>query len=374
MKKNILQVCRLTPLWGVDLFKQISLAYSDHHVTTVFLSGKKIPELQSQYHGSVIFLEINHKKVLWRVKAALKLWQLCQQHPFDIVICHHYKPTVIMDWVSYFYPHKKYFSFHHTLANFRRLGRRCYARLSLNRHWQFITVSDAVKQDLLDANTGIRDAQVQTIHNCIILDEILVQQYSREKARAILNIEKNAFVFGTIGRLVSAKAHTKLIHAFSKIHHQIPRAMLIILGTGPLEASLRTQISALGLQNKIHIPSDHAKTAGYFLQAFDTFVFPSIQEGFGLVLLEAMAAKLPIIGTGAGGIPEVLGETGLLISNTTEQLSGALIKTYQLPKADRLKMGVAGYERLCQHFLQTHFKASLTQTLLHRPLKTEVSL
>ena len=358
-RKNILQICRLTPLWGVDLFKQISHAYEAHHVTTVFLSGNKTANLENTYHGSVVFLDINRKKPLWRLKAALKLWQLCRKHPFEIVICHHYKPTVIMDWVSYFYPNKKYFSFHHTLANFRRFGRRCYTRLSLNRHWQFITVSDAVKRDLLQAKAGIRDTQVKTIHNGIILEEVLAQQHTPEKARRLLGIEPDCFVFGTIGRLVSAKAHSTLIQAFSKIHPQLPRAMLVILGSGPLEATLRTEIKALGLQAKIYLHSDQAKEASHFLQAFDAFVFPSVQEGFGLVLLEAMATKLPIIGSNSGGIPEVLGETGLLVPPSIEALGAALIHIYELSEKERLKMGLAGYERLYQHFLQVHFKKSL---------------
>lgn len=353
-KYHILQVCRLTPLWGIDLFKQISFAYQDHQITTVFLSGPKIPALKTDYHGEVIFLEIDHKKPFWRLKAAMKLFQLFRQYRFDLVICHHYKPTVIVDWIRYFYPRALYFSVHHTLANLRRFGRRVYTYLSMRHGWQFITVSDAVKQDLLDAHAGLCNAQIKTIYNCIVLDEILAQQYPRILARTRLNIAPNAFVFGTIGRLVSAKGHLSFIEAFAQVHHQLPNAILVILGTGPLEATLRAKIHALDLNDKIMILPEHAKQAGYFMQSFDVFVFPSVQEGFGLVLLEAMAAKLPIIASHIGGIPEVLGNTGQLVAPTIEALSQALMNSYQYP--DRIAMGIAGYERLCSHFLQEHFK------------------
>src|SRR5262245_38236499 len=107
---NILQICRLTPLWGIDLFKQISLAYQHHNITTLFLSGKAEPAFAFRYHGEVIFLEIDHKKPNWRFKAAFKLWKLCRRHNFDMVICHHYKPTVLMSWVNYFCKIKHCFS------------------------------------------------------------------------------------------------------------------------------------------------------------------------------------------------------------------------------------------------------------------------
>ncbi len=366
MPLNILQVCRLTPLWGIDLFKQISLAYENHHITTVFLSGKPTPELLHQYHGQVIFFEIDHKKPGWRFKAAWKLWQLCRKNFFDAVICHHYKPTVIMDWVSYFCKTPHYFSVHHTIGNLRRYGRRFYTRLSLKRKWQFISVSNGVKHDLINAGAGISTAQVKTIYNAIILEEVSSKQLSRKAAREILGIQSNQFVFGTIGRLVNAKGHLPLIKAFANVHQLLPNAILIILGAGPLETSLKSTIKNLGLSEKIIIASSHATQAGHLIKAFDGFVFPSIEEGFGLVLLEAMAAKLPIIASCQGGIPEVMGETGMIVSANEKDLSQALIQLYVYSEQERSSMGLAGYERLCQNFLQSNFKAALNLLIHHR--------
>src|ERR1700722_6507891 len=258
---NILQVCRLTPLWGVDLFKQTSLAYQHHKVTTLFLSGKRESAFACAYHGEVIFFEVDHKKPSWRFKAAFKLWKLCRKHRFDMVICHHYKPTVLMNWVSYFCKTQYYFSVHHTLGNLRRLGRRLYTRLSLKRKWQFIAVSDSVKKDLVKAGAGISNAQVKTVYNTIILDEVINKQLPREEARKKLGISPHDFVFGTIGRLVNEKGHLPLIQAFANISQRIPHAILVILGTGPLEASLRNFVEKLGLHDKVLIDSVHAKEA-----------------------------------------------------------------------------------------------------------------
>jgi glycosyltransferase involved in cell wall biosynthesis len=355
---HILQLCRLTPLWGVDLCKQVSLAHKVHDVTTVFLSGKPDSTLEKQYHGKIIFFEIDHKKPLWRFKAAVKLWKLCRQQAFDKVICNHYKPMVIMDWVSYFLPPKAYFSMHHTSGNLRRLGRRLYTRLSLNRRWTFIAVSQWVKADLQKARAGVLAQQVKVIYNAIVLEELHAKQLSREKARESLGLTSQQFVWGTIGRLVSSKRHSALIAAFSAVSAKMPDAVLVILGTGPLEAALRQQIERLQLSNRVFIHSTYAKQANTFIQAFDAFVFPSMQEGFGLVLLEAMSAQLPIIAADNGGIPEVMGETGMLFSLQDEALQQALLQLYALTEIERLQMGLIGYQRLCQYFLQEHFAAA----------------
>lgn len=355
---RILQLCRLTPLWGVDLFKQISLAHKAHDVTTVFLSGKSDPTLEAQYHGKVIFFEVDHKKPLWRLKAAVKLWRLCRQQAFDKVICHHYKPMVIMDWVSYFFPAKAYFSMHHNSGNLRRMGRRFYARLSLNRRWTFIAVSQWVKEDLQKARAGVLERQVKVIYNAILLEELQAKQLSREKARESLGLNSQQFVWGTIGRLVSSKCHHALIQAFSAVSVQMPDAVLVILGAGPLEAALHQQIERLQLGGRVFIHATHAKQANTFIQAFDAFVFPSIQEGFGLVLLEAMSAQLPILASDSGGIPEVMGETGMMFSLQGEALQEALLNFYTLTELERLQMGLIGHQRLCQCFLQEHFEAA----------------
>lgn len=357
-QQSILQVCRLTPLWGVDLFKQITLAYKMHRVTTVFLSGSPDPSLTDQYHGKVIFLEIDHKKPLWRFKAAIKLWLICRKEKFDKVICHHYKPTVIMDWVRNFISAKSYFSVHHTRGNLRRASRRLYTRFFLRRHWKFIAISKWVKNDLKNAGAGLSEQQFKIIYNAIMLDEVQQKQLPRCDARKKLGLRSEHFVFGTIGRLVYSKGHVDLIQAFSKIHQDCPDAVLIILGIGPLEALLNEYIEKLELRHKVFINTIEAKQASHFVQAFDSFVFPSAQEGFGLVLLEAMSAQLPIVASNCGGIPEVMGTTGITVPLVGDNLSQALLKVYRLSHHERIEMGILGYQRLCSYFLQPHFEAA----------------
>jgi glycosyltransferase involved in cell wall biosynthesis len=114
--------------------------------------------------------------------------------------------------------------------------------------------------------------------------------------------------FGTIGRLVPAKAHGILIDAFARIAPRLPEATLHIYGYGALEADLTAQIVRLGLEQRVWLEGRTSDPAGA-LETLDVFVFSSIHEGLPLVVLEAMAAGLPIVSAAVGGVPEILPES-----------------------------------------------------------------
>lgn len=320
-KVNVLQICRLTPKSGMDLFKQISKSYDT--VTTVFLSGKAQPQLQDHYNGDVIFFELNHHTTFWRISAFFKLLALCKKKQFDLVVAHHYKPTLIMQWVRAFYPIKKLYSLHHNFGNFKRKSQQ-WTLCWLKESWSFITVSNALKKELVDL--GVPESKVITIHNTINTEDI--KFFSRDEAREKLSLPPDAFIFGTLGRLVSGKGHAMLIEAFKNIP-----ARLVIIGTGPSEKNLREQITALGLENKVHLITEAtiAYKGANYLKAFDIFVFPSLREAFGLVLLEAAHAGLPIIASDAGGIPEAAPSASFFPAGDVAALSKILEKSLLSP-------------------------------------------
>jgi glycosyltransferase involved in cell wall biosynthesis len=113
--------------------------------------------------------------------------------------------------------------------------------------------------------------------------------------------------FGTVGRLAEVKDHATLIRAFGIVADLVPHAELSILGEGPLRATLVELVRGLGLQQRIRF-SGGAFDAAEFLSELDVFVLPSRSEGLPMVILEAMAAGLPIVSTRVGGTPEVAPE------------------------------------------------------------------
>lgn len=145
--------------------------------------------------------------------------------------------------------------------------------------------------------------------------------FDREMARRALcnkadaNIPGGAFIIGTIAELHRNKGLRYAIEALSKlVEHGLP-VYYMILGGGEEEEQLGALIKQLGLQKHVFLLG-FTKDAPRFLTAFDAFVLPSITEALGIVILEAGLARLPVVATNVGGIPEVVsdGKTGLLVS------------------------------------------------------------
>jgi glycosyltransferase involved in cell wall biosynthesis len=117
-----------------------------------------------------------------------------------------------------------------------------------------------------------------------------------------------------VGRLIEQKDHATLLRAFARVHERLPEARLAVLGSGPLEADLRGLAAELGVTDAVLLPG--RTEIRDWLERADVFVHTSRWEGFGIALLEAMLASLPIVATNVSAIPEVVvpGETGALVA------------------------------------------------------------
>ena len=132
---------------------------------------------------------------------------------------------------------------------------------------------------------------------------------------------KNVEIIGTIGRLVEQKNYPILLKAFSRLHLSHPSLRLVIIGDGKLKNQLKSLANDLGILNAIEWVGK-TNFIDKELKRMDLFVLPSLYEGFGLVLLEAMQCGVPIIASNVSAIPEVLGEQyeGLFKSNDDSDL------------------------------------------------------
>jgi glycosyltransferase involved in cell wall biosynthesis len=130
------------------------------------------------------------------------------------------------------------------------------------------------------------------------------------------------YKIGTIGRLVPQKDYPTLLSAFSNVLKSMPNTDLYIVGEGHLQKDLIELNKSLGIKDKVYWigKTEYIKE---FLSKIDLFVLPSKYEGFGLVLLEAMVAKKPIIAANNSAIPEVLGKSyeGLFLTGDANALA-----------------------------------------------------
>lgn len=172
--------------------------------------------------------------------------------------------------------------------------------------------------------------------------------------RRDLGLREELAVLGTVCRLVEPKKGLGiLLQAVARFRERLPSPglQLLIVGEGPAYQSLREQSERLGIAPWV-VFAGVRRDIPALLPLLDIFVLPSLYEGFGIAILEAMAAGRPVIATETGGIPEVVihRETGLLVPpGNPEALADAIQWVLSHPE-DAKALGARGRERAYKHF------------------------
>ena len=130
------------------------------------------------------------------------------------------------------------------------------------------------------------------LNNAIDLDKFKYDEKVRAKKRKELGINDDTLVVGHIGRFVQQKNHDFLIDIFGEIHKRNSNSILLLIGQGPLMEEINNKVINLGLNNCVKFLRQRNDVNDLY-QVMDTFVFPSIYEGLGMVLIEAQCSNLP---------------------------------------------------------------------------------
>ena len=169
--------------------------------------------------------------------------------------------------------------------------------------------------------------------------------------RSQWGLESNRVV-GSLGRLEPRKGHQTLIQAMPAVVEALPDARLVIAGHDPwgYGETLRSLVRKLGLDDNVKLVGFQSDVASFF-RSLDLFAFASVSEGFGQVLIEAMAAAKAVLATDVAPINEIVldGQTGLLSEPTPESFSRATIALLEEP-ARLATMGQAGQEIVRSRF------------------------
>jgi glycosyltransferase involved in cell wall biosynthesis len=203
------------------------------------------------------------------------------------------------------------------------LNRLCYAAIEFSLSFtrgKTIVVSPEEQQAI--QRLGMPADRIALVCNGIKAD---VQNASRQSARRELNLPEDAIVIGFVGRLVKLKAVDVLLRAFAVTAARVSQARLVIVGSGPLRESLETLATDLGVGDRVIWLGE--RNGRDFIRGFDIFALASRKEGLPYVILEAMAAGLPIVATETCSVSVLLksDETGLVVPrDNVEQLADAL--------------------------------------------------
>ena len=162
--------------------------------------------------------------------------------------------------------------------------------------------------------TGFPTERMNVISNGI--DVRRIDEADASGVREEFSIAPDDFVFGTVARLDLTKDTTTLLRAFAAVAlpRLDPKLKLLIVGDGDQRAKLEELVSMLNL-NRAVIFAGMRRDVPRMLRAMDVFALSSVSEGMPLTVLEAMAARLPVVATNVGALPELVedGKTGFLV-------------------------------------------------------------
>ncbi len=235
------------------------------------------------------------------------------------------------------------------------LGEKCTARFK-----DIIIVNN--RRDLEQAERlKIRPRQsIELIHNGV--DPYKLEILGKEEAKIRLfeklpqrkrNFLHAKTIIGTIANFYKTKGLNYLIDAAKILHadQKADDAVFVVIGDGPEKENLKSQISNLKLE-KTFLLAGRLSDVRKYLAVFDIFVLPSVKEGFSWALLEAMAAKLPVVATNVGAAPEVIedGKNGFLVEPREPESLAQKIKELIASERLRQELGIQAHQTVVLKF------------------------
>ncbi|HPM42756.1 MAG TPA: glycosyltransferase family 4 protein [Candidatus Omnitrophota bacterium] len=214
-----------------------------------------------------------------------------------------------------------------------------------------IAISDAVRQHII-SDLGVSPDRVRLIYSGVDCDRFM-RKYSADEIAIIKNglgLRKR-FVVGTIGRLSPVKGHAHFLEALASISSKRSDVEGLIVGDGPEREALQKQAESLGIKGKVKFISSNVDTPD-FLAIMDVFVFPSLKEGLGIALLEALASGRASVSSDTGGISDIVenGSTGVLVKVADHTAMAKAVSDLLDDPARREMLGSRGRDLVRERF------------------------
>jgi len=322
----ILQLCHGYSGPFLDIARQYAVLFrgTPFKVLTVYLTGTPSEEARTgSASDEVMFLDYSSKAIRGLKLGAIRaIRKIAASRDFAMVIAHRFKPI----YVACLATKLPVIGVHHAFGDYDRPQRRWFAHLFCQR-LALLGVSNAVREDIREHLPNWAPERIETLYNRLDVEAVRSQLLPREEARAKLDLPQDATIIANVGRLHPDKDQATLVEGFAKALPELPGCTLLtIAGRGPLENELKALAQRLGIAGSVRFLGQVPDARRYF-RAFDLFVLTSDHEPFGMVLLEAMAANVPILATDCGGAPEVVGEPDQLFPlQAPERLAERLVE------------------------------------------------
>jgi glycosyltransferase involved in cell wall biosynthesis len=214
---------------------------------------------------------------------------------------------------------------------------------------RMVALTDGERNDYIKLSV-CPPQRVFKIHSGVDLEQFMQPNGNRVEKKRSLGLDQNGTVIGFVGWLLPIKGPAYLLKAMAHIWPEHPAASLVMVGKGELDVDLRTQALKMNANGKVKFLG-WREDVHEIIPIFDLLVLPSLNEGMGRVLVEAMAAGKPVVASEVGGIPDLVkhGETGYLVRPADERaLANGIKKLLNDPERAQ-QMGQRGKE-YCRQF------------------------
>lgn len=346
----VLQFCHGYEGPFLDCARQYATLFRDtpYRVCTVYLTGRANEEVRKgSASDEVIFLEFSSKDVRGlKLGAIRRLREIVKGREFKFCIAHRFKPI----YISLLATSLPVIGVQHAFGVYRRP-----VRSWLINHFRsrvlLLGVSNAVSDEMRTHLPQLATTHIRTLYNRLDVTAVQAEQLTRKEARKQLQLPEHAWVVGNVGRLHPDKDQTTLIRGFAVALPDLPPdSVLVIIGAGRLESRLKELVDLLGLNDKV-LFLGQVKAARRYFKAFDVFVLSSNHEPFGMVLLEAMAAGIPIVSSELGGAQEVVEGAGHLFpQGDVQALADRLHAVSRMTEMERGQTRQAMFDRLITRY------------------------
>jgi glycosyltransferase involved in cell wall biosynthesis len=350
--KRILHVHKAGGIAGSERHLQFLLPRLDPHrfeITLLLLTQGcwSIDEYVASFRSSPVEVERADIRADVDPRCFLHVYRFIKKGAFDLVHTHLIHADLYGGIAARIAGVRHLVSTRHNDDRFRRGAGRNLGRL-VARNFDRVIVLSRYLATFVQSVEGVHPGRVVTIPYGL---EPSSRNGMSDAVREELKLPAGAPLIVAVGRLIRQKGHQYLVRAWPRIIAAHPNARLLIVGEGPHRRPLTVEARALGVLDSITFTGWRTDVPA-LLEAADICAHPSLWEGFGLTLLEAMAAGTCIVASRVSSIPEVVldGQTGWLVPpGDSEALAAAIVRLLAEP-VRRRGLGEAGRRRALETF------------------------
>jgi glycosyltransferase involved in cell wall biosynthesis len=263
------------------------------------------------------------------------------------VICSHFTRPLMAGYLAALATGLPIIHNEHSSAYYRRgVGRRI-AKIILPRV-QAITCNSHYTKSTILKEFSVPPEKLSVFYDPVVERK---SSLSRQELRREFGITDDDLVIGHVGGMIPQRDQNTLIQAIASVRRRYDKTRLLLIGDGPKRAELESLVSALGIEGVVAFVG-YTDRIGDYLKVMDIYVNPTLDEGFGIAVVEAMLAGLPVVLANAGAHPELVhdGTSGFLYQGGDAEALASIIERLTASLELREIIGTAAQARAMTNF------------------------